>query len=257
MGGPSTTNCIWTVLFVSHCSTSLPVGPDIEARARLIKDLPSGMFAGAKIPSKVRARTLIEMSFSLRTIDLDFTTGTFSTSGWMTLEWDDPRYRWEPAEYDNIVSVPLPFSKVWAPEVILHNSVEERFIYRQIGVVHHNGHFVYVIAVHSKSACSPNFEGFPWGMQVCSLQFGSWINSQYGVEYRLPRNSTVGLTDFQQTVGWQVVNTKSRLVSGLARNPLVSEPTYFVTYDIGFKRETYFDGSFGVLKKENRSTTEL
>ena len=36
----------------------------------------------------------------------------------------------------------------------------------QIGVVHHNGHFVYVIAVHSKSACSPNFEGFPWGMQV-------------------------------------------------------------------------------------------
>ena len=29
----------------------------------------------------------------------------------------------------------------------------------------------------------------------------------------------------------------------------VSEPTYFVTYDIGFKRETYFDGSFGVLKK--------
>ena len=75
--------------------------------------------------------------------------------------------------------------------------------------------------------------------QVCSLQFGSWINSQYGVEYRLPRNSTVGLTDFQPTVGWQVpsskksqnivhtfpssqvVNTKSRLVSGLARNPLV------------------------------------
>ena len=55
------------------------------------KDLPSGMFAGAKIPSKARARTLIEMSFSLRTIDLDFTTGTFSTSGWMTLEWDDPR----------------------------------------------------------------------------------------------------------------------------------------------------------------------
>ena len=145
----------------------------LQVLIHVLKDLPSGMFAGAKIPSKVRARTLIEMSFSLRTIDLDFTTGTFSTSGWMTLEWDDPRYwlqhwtglwrtvlmkglsfktnetpwdpssglsvwrclipwampnghpyflllclvflpryRWEPAEYDNIVSVPLPFSKV-------------------------------------------------------------------------------------------------------------------------------------------------
>ena len=39
-------------------------------------------------------------------------------------------------------------------------------LFCQIGVVHHTGHFVYVIAVHSKSACSPNFEGFPWGMQV-------------------------------------------------------------------------------------------
>ena len=57
----------------------------------VLQDLPSGMFAGAKIPSKSRARTLIEMSFSLRTIDLDFSSGTFSTSGWMTLEWDDPR----------------------------------------------------------------------------------------------------------------------------------------------------------------------
>ena len=51
------------------------------------------MFAGAKIPTKSRARTLIEMSYSLRTLDLDFSSGTFSTSGWMTLEWQDPRCR--------------------------------------------------------------------------------------------------------------------------------------------------------------------
>ena len=51
------------------------------------------MFAGAKIPTKSRARTLIEMSYSLRTLDLDFSSGTFSTSGWMTLEWHDPRCR--------------------------------------------------------------------------------------------------------------------------------------------------------------------
>merc|ERR1711902_327422 len=100
----------------------------------------------------------------------------------------------------------------------------ERFIYRQIGVVHHTGHFVYVIAVHSKSACSPNFEGFPWGMQVCSLQFGSWINSQYGVEYRLPRNSTVGLTDFQQTVGWQVSTLQVAQLAQLAHVSFSSQP---------------------------------
>ena len=35
-----------------------------------------------------------------------------------------------------------------------------------------------------QSACAPNFSNFPWGVQVCSLKFGSWINSQYNVEYR-------------------------------------------------------------------------
>ena len=98
----------------------------------------------------------------------------------------------------------------------------------QVAVLYHTGHIVYAIAVHTKSACAPNYLHFPWGVQVptppqswwlftivvdiqvCSLKFGSWINSQYNVEYRLPRDSTVGLSDFQQTVGWQVVNTKSR-----------------------------------------------
>ena len=62
-----------------------------------------------------------------------------------------------------------------------------------------------------QSACAPNFSKFPWGVQVCSLKFGSWINSQYNVEYRLSNtNTTIGLGDFIQTVGWEVVNTNSR-----------------------------------------------
>ena len=31
--------------------------------------------------------------------------------------------------------------------------------------------------------------------------------------------------------------------------PLFTEPTHMVVFDIAFKRETYFDGSFGVLVK--------
>lgn len=243
------------LLLASVClTTAVGVGPDIQARARLIKDLPSGIFAGAKLPPKIREKTLIDLSLSVRSIDLDFQTGTFRVSGWMTLEWEDLRYTWDPRQYENIQSVPLPFSKVWAPELILHNSMEERFIFRQVGLIYHTGHLVYLIAVHTKSSCAPNFTDFPWGVQVCSLKFGSWINSQYNVEYRLPKNNTVGLTDFQQTVGWKVVNTKSRLES--TAYPLFSEPTHFIVFDIAFKRETYFDGAFGILTKENR-TSEL
>jgi len=241
-------------ILTSVLTTVNAVGPEIQARARLIKDLPMGIFAGAKLPPKIDEKTLIEMSMSLRSINLEFQTGTFSVSGWMTLEWEDSRYTWEPRNYENIKSVPLPFSKVWAPEVILHNSVEERFIYRQVGFLHHTGHLVYVISIHSKSTCAPNYSNFPWGVQVCSLKFGSWINSQYNVDYRLAKNSTVGMSDFQQTVGWQIINTKARLES--TKYPLFSEPTHFIVFDVAFKRETYFDGAFGVLSKGNK-TVEL
>ena len=91
-----------------------------------------------------------------------------------------------------------------------------------MAVLYYTGHIVYAIAIHTKeqmmlwlktminyapiapnpltsdmyhplilhyhhcrqSACAPNFSKFPWGVQVCSLKFGSWINSQYNVEYR-------------------------------------------------------------------------
>ena len=90
------------------------------------------------------------------------------------------RYIWDPASYDGIDSVPLPFSQTWSPEVILHNSVEEKFIYRRVGVVRHTGEIVYVVSVHTKSACEPNYESYPFGMQLCSLKFGSWVNGQGG-----------------------------------------------------------------------------
>ena len=84
--------------------------------------------------------------------------------------------------------------------------MEEKFMFRQVAVLYYTGHIVYAIAIHTKvkhcsysyscihalryancnfqSACAPNFSNFPWGVQVCSLKFGSWINSQYNVEYR-------------------------------------------------------------------------
>ena len=205
------------------------------------------------------------MRLSIRSIDLDFKSGVFAMSGMMTLEWNDSRYVWDPFQWDGVESVPLPFSTVWTPEVILHNSLEEKFMFRQVGLLNYTGNIVYAIAVHTKSSCAPNFSNFPWGVQVCSLKFGSWINSQYNVEYRLSTtNNTIGLGDFQQTVGWEVVNTKSRQV--LTRDqirseinilsrlqsvvyPLFAEPTHMVVFDVAFKRETYFDGAFGVLVK--------
>ncbi len=40
---------------------------------------------------QAESRTLIDMSLSVRSLDLDFATGTFKLSGWMKLAWRDDR----------------------------------------------------------------------------------------------------------------------------------------------------------------------
>jgi len=222
------------------------VGPDLKARARLLRDLPMGFGGVDAIPPKERDRTLIDMSLSVRSLDLDFEKGTFRTDGYMKLRWSDKRYIWDPASYDGIDSVPLPFSQTWSPEVILHNSVEEKFIYRRVGVVRHTGEIVYVVSVHTKSACEPNYESYPFGMQLCSLKFGSWVNGQYKVEYRMAPNETaVGLDEFSSPNGWRVVAAESRLES--RRDPLFEEPSRVVVFDLAFVRERFFDLQSGSL----------
>ena len=231
------------------------VGPDIQAKERLLRDLPLG-FAGIKnIPPRETDRTLIDMSLSIRSLDLDFQSGEFRTDGWMSLRWHDSRYEWNPDEYDGITSLTLPFSDVWAPEVILHNSIEEKFAFRQIGLVKNSGEFVYILSVHSKSGCEPNYDNFPFGIQLCQLKFGSWINEHYKVEYRIEPNATVALDDFFSPTGWKMVASDAHLES--KRHPLFEEPSHTVVYNLVFRRDTYFDPATGKLLRRVRGNKSV
>ncbi len=72
-------------------------------------------------------------------------------------------------------------------------------------MVKHRGEFVFIISVHTKSGCEPNFENFPFGLQSCHLKFGSWVNNDYNVQYRISANETVELGDFTSPSGWKVI----------------------------------------------------
>ena len=61
-------------------------------------------------------------------------------------------------------------------------------------MLRYNGDLVYLVSIHTKSGCQPNFDDdmgntFPFNTQTCTLQFGSWINEKYRVEYRVPQQN--------------------------------------------------------------------
>ena len=74
-----------------------PVEVGLMGRTRLYRELPifKKLKGAVKItPSKQRNRTLIDMSLSINSIDLDYASGVFKTHGWMVLKWNDPRNSW-------------------------------------------------------------------------------------------------------------------------------------------------------------------
>ena len=107
----------------------------------------------------------------------------------------------------------------------------------QIGVVHHNGHFVYVIAVHSKSACSPNFEGFPWGMQVNLVNLlRTKLDRNHPVRFAvfsLVLGSTVSMASSTGCleIALLVSRISSRLLAG--RSCLESNPSLYLIFPGG------------------------
>ena len=85
--------------------------------------------------------------------------------------WNDERYGWNPSDYEGLTSIPLPFSTSWAPDLVLVNAAEDKFIDRQVGVVKSNGDIVYVVGVLTKSNCAPNYNNYPFGIQTCQVRF--------------------------------------------------------------------------------------
>ena len=81
---------LYISIFFNTCAfiNAKTIGPDIVARARLLRDLPltRTLFAQSKVGQRAPEHvTNIYVSLSTRAVDLDFKKGTFSMNGWIAL----------------------------------------------------------------------------------------------------------------------------------------------------------------------------
>ena len=75
--------------------------------------------------------TSVSVSLNLLAInDVNEVAETFKTSGYLTIQWKDEFFAWNPVSYDGIQFVLYPQSKVWVPDISLKNSFND---YKQLG----------------------------------------------------------------------------------------------------------------------------
>jgi hypothetical protein len=77
------------------------------------------------------------------------------TNIWVRMTWEDIFLTWDPSEYGDIKEVRLPITSIWKPDVLLYNSVDQRFdtLWPVNAIVKYNGSVTWIPPAIIRSSC--------------------------------------------------------------------------------------------------------
>ncbi|CAD5210094.1 unnamed protein product [Bursaphelenchus xylophilus] len=172
-------------------------------------------------------------------LDVDEKAQTITTNVWLNIKWHDVYLTWDPSEYGNIKEVRLPINNIWKPDVLLYNSVDQRFdaMWPVNAIVTFTGNVTWIPPAIVKSTCRIDVTSFPFDDQHCSMKFGSWTYSGFFTDLY---NSTVSLDPYTPNGEWHLLSATSH------RNTIYyeccPEPYNDVTFRISVRRRTLYYG---------------
>ncbi|XP_052674631.1 neuronal acetylcholine receptor subunit alpha-3-like [Crassostrea angulata] len=158
------------------------------------------------------ALTNISIELVLFSIDeLDVKRQTMSSSGWLTVTWDDPRLTWNASAYGGIEYIYTKQDKIWCPELIIDNSVEgikpigDKDLYFK---VKHTGEVRWDPPGRYITHCEFDVTYFPFDYQKCSIEIVSFGFSKEVVTLKNSRD-TINIEDYQDHGGWVLHSTRT------------------------------------------------
>ncbi|KAI1730744.1 neurotransmitter-gated ion-channel ligand binding domain-containing protein [Ditylenchus destructor] len=164
---------------------------------------------------------------------------TLATNVWLHMNWVDIYLTWDPSEYGNIKEVRLPITSIWKPDVLLYNSVDQRFdtLWPVNAIVTYTGNVTWIPPAIIRSSCRIDVTSFPFDDQHCIMKFGSWTYSGFFTDIY---NASVSLDPYTPNGEWSLLSATSR------RNTLIyeccPEPYNDVTFSISIRRRTLYYG---------------
>ncbi|XP_052814410.1 neuronal acetylcholine receptor subunit alpha-3-like isoform X2 [Mya arenaria] len=156
--------------------------------------------------------TEVKIGLNVLAIDeLDLKSQKLTLAGWLTMEWEDSRLAYTKASYDDIESAFAQPSKIWKPEVVIDNSLED------LGVVTDSSlllRFDYLGLVEWEPPrafnvhCEVDITYYPYDVQGCSLKIVGWGYTASEVNLVLP-STPINLEDFETHGEWVVLRSEA------------------------------------------------
>ncbi|ESO00646.1 hypothetical protein HELRODRAFT_82866 [Helobdella robusta] len=152
-------------------------------------------------------------------IDVDEKNQYMTTNVWMLYEWVDPTLKWDPANYDGVLSLYVPAVSIWHPDIILYNTADGTYepTNGTNAILWFNGTIMWSPPASFKVGCTLDVTYFPFDQQDCGFQFASWTYNRHEVgvwrvlvchdsqDYDDYVQDGIDLSEFYQNVEWDLM----------------------------------------------------
>ncbi|XP_061186431.1 neuronal acetylcholine receptor subunit alpha-7-like [Saccostrea echinata] len=155
------------------------------------------------------------------------------------MNWTDLNLSWDPDEYDDLKLIHLHYDQIWKPDIILYNSIDSSTgssVSTDIPI-NSKGQALWWSRWIFKSKCSMNMQYFPFDVQKCFLDFGSWSfdNSDINV---IPDNQDADLDVYHPNSEFDLVKYTIHNYTLLSAE--WTHPFLYIRYTIVLKRKPLY-----------------
>ncbi|CAH1793908.1 unnamed protein product, partial [Owenia fusiformis] len=162
---------------------------------------------------------------------------------WFRFYWNDIRLRWTPEHYGNIEEYRFMMKDIWVTDMTLYNSASDKppsigsTSYDIPIIVKHTGHVSWLFPMVLKTSCAINITHFPFDIQKCPVQFGSWTYTKVQLEMFLkyPKGDISGFTPNGE---WSLLHFTAK--KNIRHYACCEDPFTDIVYTIVIKRKPLF-----------------
>lgn len=112
----------------------------------------------------------------IQVMDMDEKNQVLTLNVWLEVNWPDPRFRWNPALYNDLHVFRFPSKFIWLPDIVLYNNADDYtngFMPCNV-MLDDSGIVQWAPPAKLRSSCQVDITFFPFDWQTCKLKFGSW-----------------------------------------------------------------------------------
>ncbi|XP_035670062.1 uncharacterized protein LOC118411691 [Branchiostoma floridae] len=129
-------------------------------------------------------------------LDLNAKEQVLTSNLWIRQRWFDQVLTWKPEENGNITVVHINSENIWRPDTILYNRLHDEgwsATPDTNAIIRYTGEVFWPYPVTVRSSCILDVTAFPFDVQRCPLEFGSWTYS--GEKINLVNMTAEGITE--------------------------------------------------------------